>query len=397
MIFKQTKLRHLKPSLAPTIAAGGVAVLVGFTSAIAILFQAAASLGATAEQTSSMIAALCFGAGITSIIFSYRYKKPILMAFSTTGAALLATNADHRPFGDFIGAFIFCALLTILSGATGWFERAMNRIPTSLASAMLAGVLLKFGLEVFSALRKFPFMVGAMLLTYIVLRRLRPRYAVIAVLCIGLVLGYFSDLVHLDLIQAHVSLPVLTTPSFHFATFIGVGLPLFVVTMASQNLPGIAVMRACGYQPPISPVITGSGVATLLLAPFGGFGINFAAITAAIVMGPESHEDASKRYVGALVAGVCYLLIAVFASTVSAFFQSVPSELVGALAGIALIATIANSLSAAVKDEFSREPAILTFLTTASGISLFGIGSAFWGLFVGGAAMAALHRKSDTI
>ncbi len=380
-------------SLLPTFVAGGIAVLVGFTSAIAILFQASNAMGASIEQTSSLIAALCFGAGVTTVGFSLYYKKPILCAFSTTGAALLAANASQTGFGNMIGAFMFCGLLIAISGFTGWFERVLNRIPTAIASAMLTGVLFRFCLDIFGSMKTEGVLVAAMLAAYLFTKRWQPRYAVIVVLIVGLLATWHLNLMHFEAFTFKISTPVFTKPQFSLATIVGIGLPLFVVTMASQNLPGIAVMRANGYQPPISPVVAGTGLATFLLAPFGAFGINFAAITAAIVMGPEAHEDSTKRYIGAITAGVLHIIVAILAATVSLFFQGLPPEFVLSLAGIALIGTVSNSIATAVSDEPSRESAVLTFLVTVSGISFYGIGSAFWGLILGALSFVIFRWK----
>jgi benzoate membrane transport protein len=380
-------------SLLPAITAGSIAVLIGFTSSIAIILQAASVLGATKDQTSSMIAAVCFGTGITSIGFSWYFKKPVLTAFSTTGAALLAVTASTHSYAETIGAFAICGLLIALSGITGWFERVLNRIPTALVSAMLAGVLLRFGLDVFVGLKTQPIIVSSMLALYIAMKSRFPRFTVLGVLVVGLVASGALDLIHLETFQIQVSTPVFTMPTFSLSAMIGVAIPLFIVTMASQNLPGIAVMRASGYQAPISPVISGTGFATLLLAPFGAFGINFAAITAAIVMGPEAHENSTKRYTGAIVAGLLYLLVAVFAATIALFFQALPREFVLALAGIALFSTIATSLTLGVKDESSRDAAVFTFLVTASGLTILGVGAAFWGLSAGAVMLAASRTK----
>ncbi len=377
--------------LLPPIAAGFIAVLVGFTSAIAVLFQAASGIGASADQTSSLIAAVSFGAGITSLLFSYHYKKPLLMAFSTSGAAILAAGASHVSFNEMIGAFVVCGALITLAGLTGWFERVLNRIPTALASAMLAGVLLRFGLDVFAAMKTQPALVLGMSAVYLVMKRVSPRYAVIAVLALGLAASGLMNMLHFEVFVLKVSTPVFTMPTFTLATVMGVGIPLFVVTMTSQNLTGIAVMRAYGFTAPVSKIISGTGLATLLLAPFGAFGINYAAITAAIVMGPEAHRDPHKRYIGSVTAGILYILIAIFAATVASFFRALPAEFIMALAGIALFGTIASSVAVAVKEEESREAALITFLVTASGTSLFGIGSAFWGLVAGGISLLIIN------
>ena len=379
----------------PAIAAGFVAVLVGFTSSAVIVFQAAAAAGATPEQVSSWLGALCFGMAATSIGLSLRYRAPVLTAWSTPGAALLATSLVGVPMSDAIGAFVLCGLLILLSGVTGWFERVMDRIPLSIASAMLAGVLLRFGLDLFVAMKTRLVLVLAMFAAYLVFKRLLPRYAVIAVLVLGTLLAGAQGLLHFEQFRFALATPVFVWPTFSVTTLIGVGIPLFVVTMASQNVPGVAMMRACGYSTPVSPLITWTGVATLLLAPFGGFALNLAAITAAICMGREAHEDPARRWLAAVAAGVFYLIVGLLGATVGALFAAFPKELVLAVAGLALLATIGNGLAVAMKDERQREPALVTFLVTASGLSLIGIGPAFWGLIAGALSLLMLRKKQQ--
>ena len=374
------------------IIAGFVAVLVGFTSSAVIVFHAAESAGATTAEVSSWLGALGIGMGVTTIGLSLYYRMPVLTAWSTPGAALLATSLSGVPMAEAIGAFLFCAVLITLSGITGWFERVMSRIPMSIAAAMLAGVLLQFGMDVFVSMTSRFFLVLSMFVMYLICKRLVPRYAIVLVLLWGVVVAWFQDLLQFDTFEFAMTELVFVAPSFSIGTMVGVGIPLFVVTMASQNIPGIAVMQASGYKPPVSASITWTGGATLLLAPFGGFALNLAAITAAICMGKEAHEDPDKRYIAAVSAGIFYLLTGAFAATVTAVFSAFPTELVLAIAGLALLSTIAGSLSTAMADVDQREPALITFLVTASGVSLFGIGPAFWGLIAGGLAMLAFRR-----
>ena len=304
---------------------------------------------------------------------------------------MLITSTAGIAMPAAIGAFIVCAALIMLVGFTGWFERAIERIPLALAAAMLAGVLLRFGLDVFVAMKTQFGMVFAMFCLYLVARRWLPRYAVPAALVLGLAIAAVLDLLDFSGVRWALAQPVFTAPEFSMAAMIGVALPLFVVTMASQNVPGVAVMRASGYQPPVSPIIGWTGVATLVLAPFGAYALNLAAITAAICMGREANEDPAKRYVAAVSAGVCYLLIGIFGATVSALFAAFPRELVLAIAGLALLGTIGNGLATALAQDTQREPALITFLVTASGVSFFGIGSAFWGLVAGVLALIVLR------
>jgi benzoate transporter len=364
--------------------AGIVANLVGFSSSVALIFQAANSMtGATAQLTSSWLFALCIGSGISTLILSLYYRQPVLTAWSTPGAALLIGSLQGVSPALATGAFLFSALMITLCGMTGLFARLMHKIPTALASAMLAGVLVHFGMKVFEQMPVQPMLILSMLLVYLLAKRFYPRYAILLVLLIGGVVARQQGLLHTNIQSLTFVSPVLTWPSFDIATLLGVGLPLFIVTMASQNLPGIAVMRANSYQAPVSAALTVTGVINLVLAPLGCFAINLAAITAAICMGQEAHEEPKQRYKAAVFAGVGYLIAGIFGASIVTLFAILPSALVMGVAGIALFGTIGASLHAALQNESQREAALLTFLVTASGLTLCGIGSAFWGLVVG--------------
>jgi benzoate membrane transport protein len=322
---------------------------------------------------------------------SWHYRVPVVTAWSTPGAALLVTSAAGLTIEEATGAFLVSAGLITLCGFSGWFERAMDRIPVALASGMLAGVLLRFGLAVFTAMSTQFALAFGMFGAYLVARRLAPRYAVIAALAVGMALALSQGLLHADTVRLALAAPVWVTPRFSPGALIGVALPLFVVTIASQNVPGVAVIRASGYAVPLSPLIGWTGLVNLALAPFGGFALNLAAITAAICMGREAHEDPRRRYVAAMAAGLFYMVVGLFGATVVALFAAFPRELVAALAGLALFATIGNGLGAALADPNQREPALVTFLVTASGVTLAGVGSAFWGLVAGGMTLAILR------
>lgn len=384
-------MSFIKDFSLPALIAGFVTVLVGFTSSAVIVFQAADVLGATSAQIASWMWALGLGMGLTCILPSLRYRMPVVTAWSTPGAAMLITGAAGVSIGDATGAFLVSAALIALCGYSGWFERMISRIPASIASGMLAGVLLRFGLDVFTAMKTQFLLAFAMFVVYLIGRRLFARYAVIATLALGVVIAAVQGLLHMDGVRLELAQPVWTTPSFTLASLIGVALPLFVVTMASQNVPGVAVIRASGYSVPISPVVGLTGVTNFVLAPFGAYALNLAAITAAICMGREAHEDPARRYVAAVSAGFFYLLVGLFGATVGAVFAAFPKELVLVIAGLALFGTIGNGLASALADERGREPALVTFLVTASGVSLFGIGSAFWGLVAGVMALLALR------
>jgi benzoate membrane transport protein len=378
--------------------AGFVAVLVGFTSSVAIVFQAAQAFQATPAQITSWMWALGLGMGLCSAIPSQILKKPVMVAWSTPGAAVLATAglAGGFSMAEAVGAFIACAALITLAGATGWFERVMNRIPMALASALLAGVLARFGLQAFSAAQTALPLVVLMLASYVIARRLLPRYAVPVTLVAGVTLAAFKGQMAWSAVSFELAVPVFTAPQFSVSALVSLALPLFVVTMASQNLPGVAVMRATGYDMPVSRLITMTGLATLVLAPFGAFALNFSAITAAICMGPEAHEDPKKRYTAAVSCGAIYTVLGLFGAVIAGLLTAFPKELVAVIAGLALLGSIGNGLAVAVKDESHREAALITFLVTLSGVVIAGIGSAFWGVVAGSLTLLVQQYGSRT-
>jgi len=369
--------------------AGFVAVLVGFTSSVAIVFQAATALGATPAQFSSWMWALGLGMGVCTLTPSLWLRQPVMIAWSTPGAAVLATAGAAGGFdmAQAIGAFIVCGALIAVVGATGWFERALDRIPMPIASALLAGVLARFGLDAFIALKSAFTLVLLMLAAYLIGRRLWPRYAVPGVLLVGVVYAVALGQLQLGGVQWGLTQPVFTAPDFSWRATVSLALPLFVVTMASQNLPGVAAIRAAGYPMPISKIITLTGMATLVLAPFGAFALNLSAITAAICMGREAHPDPDKRYIATVVCGVIYCIVGLFGAAVTGVLTAFPRELVVAIAGLALLGSIGGGLAMALKEDAHREAALITFLVTLSGVSLAGIGSAFWGVVAGALAL----------
>ena len=371
------------------VTAGFVAVLVGFTSSVAIVFQAAQSLGATPAQSASWMWALGWGMGLASLLPSIWLRKPVMIAWSTPGAAVLAVAGAGGGYGmaEATGAFIVCAVLIILAGVSGAFERVMERIPMPLAGGLLAGVLARFGLDAFAAVQSSLGLVLAMLAAYLLGRRLWPRYAVVGVLLTGIAAAAAAGRLHVGAVQWAFTVPVFTAPEFSWRATVGLALPLFIVTMASQNLPGVAAIRAAGYRLPISKIVALTGVATLVLAPFGAFALNLAAITAAICMGREAHADPDRRWVAAAACGALYCVVGVFGAAVAGLLAAFPRELVVAVAGLALLGTIGAGLAVALQDDAYREAALITFLVTLSGLKLFGVGSAFWGVVAGAVAL----------
>lgn len=378
-----TDLKMSIPLKVSHTSSGFIAVLVGYSSSVAIIFQAASSLGANQAQINSWLLALGLGMGASSIVLSLKYRMPILTAWSTPGAAMLVTSLDNVSMEEAVGAFLLSALLITLSGITGTFEKLSKIISPSIASAMLAGVLLPFCLEIFNYLQKEFILVGLMCISYLLGRRFFPLYAVPFVLIVGGLLSWQLGLFSEQSINLEIALFVFTKPEFTLTTLISIGIPLFIVTMTSQNMPGIAVLHSNKYKPPLSPLITTTGITTLLLAPFGGFAFNLAAITAAICMGEDAGKNRNIRYLAAVSAGVFYLVAALFGATIVAIFSISPKALILPLAGLALLGTLGNSLTMALQNSIDREAALVTFLVTISGLTFLGIGSAFWGLVVG--------------
>ncbi|KAA8727080.1 benzoate/H(+) symporter BenE family transporter [Ewingella americana] len=373
----------LKDVTFSAILAGFVAVLVGYTSSAAIIFQAAEAAGASPLQIGGWLTMLGLGMGLTSIGLSLWYRTPIVTAWSTPGAALLVTSLPGTSMNDAIGVFIFASGLMLLCGVTGLFARLMHYIPQALSAAMLAGILLRFGLNAFTSLQSNFALAGTMCLVYLLARRALPRYAIVLTLAAGLIVAGLQGDISLHGQSLSFAVPEFVTPHFSLSALLGIGIPFFVVTMASQNAPGIATLKAHGYQVPVSPLISWTALTALLLAPFGGFTVCIAAITAAICMGEDIHPDAKKRYMAAVSAGVFYLLAGLFGGSIGLLFTALPTPLIHTIAGLALLGTIAGSLQRALVEESHRDAAIITFLITASGVTLLGVGSAFWGL-VGG-------------
>lgn len=376
----------------PTVLSGFVAVLVGYASSAAIIWQAAAAAGATPTQIAGWMTALGMGMGISTLLLSWWYKAPVLTAWSTPGAALLATSLQGVTLAETIGIFIFANALILLCGVTGLFARLMKIIPHSLAAAMLAGVLLRFGLQAFSNMDGHLVLCGSMLLAWLAAKAVAPRYAIVATLLVGAAVAGFNGDVVTEKLTLTLVMPQFIAPSFTLTTLISIGIPFFLVTMASQNAPGFATLKASGYPVAVSPLIIATGGLALLLAPWGVYSICIAAITAAICQSPDAHPDPDKRWLAAAAAGVFYLLAGVFGGSITGVMAALPLSWIQTLAGLALLGTISGSLYQALHNERERDAAIVTFLLTASGVTLGGIGSAFWGLVAGGVCYLVLLR-----
>lgn len=371
------------PFALPHLVAGFIAVMVGYTSSIILIIQAATAAGADTAQVASWLWTLGIGMGVSCIGLSLYYRIPILTAWSTPGAALLITTLGNFTLAESIGAFVISSLLITLCGISGWFDRLMKHIPAPLAAAMLAGVLLRFGLDLFKVAPQDPLLLGTLLLAFLLGRHLWPRYTMVLVLGVGMLICSVRGDLQMGTLHWQLASPVWTWPAFSLDALFGITLPLFIVTMTSQNMPGIAILRAHSYQPATSSLISWTGLTGLLLAPFGGYAFNLAAITAAICMGKEVDPDTKRRWPAAVWAGCFYLLTGCFGATVAALFSAFPAALVTCVAGLALLGTIGSSLHSALQEDETREAALLTFIITASGISLLGIAAACWGLLIG--------------
>ncbi|CAG4888613.1 benzoate/H(+) symporter BenE family transporter [Paraburkholderia saeva] len=390
---RPAKLRPFADTSVSAVVAGFVAMMTGYTSSLVLMFQAGQAAHLTDAQISSWIWALSIGMALTTIGLSLKFRAPVVIAWSTPGAALLVTSLPHVAYPEAIGAFIVCALLLTVVGLTGWFDTLMKKIPAGIASALLAGILFEIGIAIFRAAQFQTALVLVMFFTYLFIKRVAPRYAIVTTLIVGTAVAGALGLLNFS--QFHIALahPVLTMPAFSVSAIVSIGIPLFVVAMASQNVPGIAVLRADGYTTPSAPLIATTGIASLILAPFGSHGINLAAITAAICTGPEAHEDPAKRYTAAVWAGTFYLIAGVFGATIAALFAALPNALIVSVAALALFGSIMSGLANAMQDVKQREAALVTFMVTASGLTLLSIGSAFWGLVAGVLTQLVLNAR----
>jgi len=379
-----------------SLSAGLLAAVVGSASSFAIVIQGLTASGADAAEATSGLMALSISMGLCAIIASLRTRMPVSMAWSTPGAALLASAGPlEGGFAAAVGAFIICAILIVLAGLIRPFGRAVAAIPAPLANAMLAGVLFGLCLAPVKAVAELPVSSLAIIATWAIAFRFFRLYAVplamVTTFAIAIAISGPVDLSSADLI----SKPILIVPDFSAEAMVSIALPLFIVTMASQNIPGIAVLMAYGYRPDSSSLFTLSGIFSLLSAPFGGHAVNLAAITAAMCAGEDAHKDPGERYWAAATAGAVYILFGLFAGLVMTFVAATPAVLIEAVAGLALLSAFAFSIGEATKSADTRDSAIITFAVTASGVGFFGVSGAFWGLLAGGIFMALTRARSN--
>ncbi len=367
-----------------------VAAMVGFGSTLALIVAAAQAVAADTAQTGSWVTALCLSMAVTTGYLSVRHRMPIITAWSTPGAALIAGSAGIYSLPEAVGAFLLTGGLILLTAAFRPLGSLIARIPTAIAAAMLAGVLFGFVAKVFEVLPHTPLLVAPLVVAFFLVRIVNPAVAVLTVLLAGIALAVALGLTQ-PMPAVTLSRLVAVVPEADAGALIGLGLPLYLVTMASQNLPGFAVLRAAGYEPPARSILGVTGLASVLTAPFGAHTSNLAAITAALCTGPDVHPDPARRWLTGPFYALSYLVFAAFGTSLVGLFAAMPPALIVTVAGLALIAPLTGALGGAMSGEGDRIPAVVTFVVTASGLSLFGIGSAFWGL-AGGLAVAGLGR-----
>ncbi len=377
----------------PAAFAGFVTFLIGISVSSVLVIQAAQILGANTPQITSWFWALGIGIGLSGLILSWKFKYPVATSWSTAGLALIIATGSGYSLHEAIGAFLLCGLLTALLGFFGVFQKALAYIPQSLTSAMLAGVLLKFGIAIFSNMQDHWQFIISLLAVYIVSKRLWPRYCIVITVIAGVMICPFFMEFHPPTLHWELAKPEWITPHFTGSAILGLALPLFVINMASQYLPGIAMIKSYGYNPNVNQLIGWTGATQTLLAPFGCYTVNIAAISAAVSLDDQVHPDPAKRYIAGISCGFFYILMGLFAATLTSLLMSFPSLFIVALAGIALFGTISHNIAIAFQEPTDREAALLTFLCSASGIQFFGIGSAFWGLIVGVIVSIVLKTK----
>ncbi len=375
------------------IVAGLISVIVNYGGTFILVFQAAKIAGLSPELTASWVWSVSIGVGVTGLILSWHFREPIITAWSTPAAAFLVTALATTPYAEAVGAYIISALAFVLLGLSGTFEKVIRLIPASIASGLLAGILLQFGIGAFGGATIDPLLVGGLIVAYVLLKRFTARYAVVGILVLGIVFLVLQGRVDFSNLSLTLAAPVFTMPVFSLNALLSVALPLFLITLTGQYMPGILVLRNDGFKTSVNPIVTVTGLGSLIMAPFGSHAFNIAAITAAIATGREAHEDPRKRWVAGIAAGVFYVLVGVFGVTLAAVFMAFPATFITTLAGLALLGTIGGSLAGALADPKTREAALITFLASAANINLLGIGGAFWGLVIGLVAYMLLNGQ----
>jgi len=382
----------IRPSdLLHPIIAGLISVIVNYGGTFILVFQAAQVAGLSPELTASWVWSVSIGVGATGILLSWRTREPIITAWSTPAAAFLVTALADTPYSDAVGAYLISAAGFVVLGLSRCFDKVIRLIPAGVASGLLAGILLQFGIKAFGGMSIDPWLAGLLVAVYVVFKRFTARYAVVGVLVLGFGFLFTQGRVNLSGLSLQLAAPVFTAPTFSLNALLSIGLPLFLITLTGQYMPGMLVLRNDGFKTSANPIVTITGLGSLLMAPFGSHAFNIAAITAAICTGPEAHQTPSKRWIAGIAAGVFYILVGVFGVTLAAVFMAFPATFISTLAGLALLGTIGNSLANALADAKTREASLITFLAAAANITLLGVGGAFWGLLVGLFSHAVLN------
>ena len=373
------------------VVAGLISVIVNYGGTFILVFQAAKAAGLSPELTASWVWSVSIGVGLSGLYLSWRYREPIITAWSTPAAAFLVTALATTPYGEAVGAYMVSAAAFVALGLSGYFDKVIRLIPPAIASGLLAGILLQFGIGAFGGAGVDPLLVGLLIVAYLVMKRFQARYAVVGILVLGLVFLLAQGRVDLAGLKLEFAAPVFTRPEFSLNALLSVALPLFLITLTGQYMPGMLVLRNDGFKTSADPIVTATGLGSLIMAPFGSHAFNIAAITAAIATGKEAHEDPTKRWVAGIAAGCFYVLVGVFGVTLAAVFMAFPATFITTLAGLALLGTIGGALASAMADPASREAALITFLASAANIKLLGVGGAFWGLVIGLVAYLVLN------
>lgn len=381
----------------PAITAGFVAVLVSYSGPLAIFFQAAQSAEISSTMMTSWVWAISIGAAVSGIFLSLWLKVPVVTAWSAPGTALLVTLFPGLTLNEAVGAYLTAAVIIFLIGVTGSFDRIIRLIPPGIASAMMAGILFQFGVGVFDSLASVPALAIGMIIAYLLFKRLTPRYSLVLLLIAGITLAVLLEGASLEGVSLQLAEPQFIRPEWSWNATLSLAIPLVLVSLTGQFLPGMAILRTSGYSTSAKPIVIVASVTSFFTAFFGGITTVIAAITAAICTSKEAHEDPAKRYVAGVANGVFYLLGAIFAGTIVALFTSLPGEFVAVLAGLALLGAITSNISAFAAEKSHLEASVITFIATASGISFLGLGSAFWGVVVGALAYNLLHRRFNAL
>lgn len=386
-------MRISKDWSASSVTAGFLAVLISYSGPLMIFFQAAQAAHVSNEIISSWVWAVSFGAAFSGIFLSWALKVPVVTAWSAPGTALLVTLFPAITLNQVVGAYFTAAIVVFLIGASGYFDKIIQRIPKGIAFGMMAGILFQFGVGAFKSAATMPVLAFSMIATYVVLKKFLPRYFLILVLAVGIALALATGHTDLSQVRLQLATPQFVNPEWTWSATLSLAIPLVIVSMTGQFLPGMAILRVSGYTTPARPIISVTSVASLAVAPFGGITIVIAAITAALCTGKDAHEDPAKRYVAGIANGVFYLVGGLLSGTIVLLFTALPKEFVAVLAGLALIGAITTNIAGAINEADHREASIITFLATASGMSFLGLGSAFWGVVIGTAAYLVLHKS----